>query len=200
MKIEYKNIVLRDMTEADIEDDIRWNTTETDWAHWDAPWESEPELLSFDAEKYREKELQKLSKPLDDIRWSFEIDTADGTHIGSVNSYMINGDYEWTPIKRAKPGEMLFRTVGLDICESTYCGKGLGTEALAAFIGYYLKNGETEIFTQTWSGNIRMVKCAEKLGFELCNREINFRHVRGKDYDGLTFRLNKTKFAKFFGE
>ena len=36
------------MTEADIEDDIRWNTVETDWANWDAPWESLPDLLTFD--------------------------------------------------------------------------------------------------------------------------------------------------------
>ena len=32
MKIEYKDIILRDMTEADIEDDIRWYTLETDWS------------------------------------------------------------------------------------------------------------------------------------------------------------------------
>ena len=38
MKIEYKNIVLRDEVIADIEDDIRWNTVETEWSLWDAPW------------------------------------------------------------------------------------------------------------------------------------------------------------------
>lgn len=197
MKIEYKNIVLRDMKESDIEDDIRWNTVETDWAHWDAPWESEPDLLTFDPEEYRRKESAKLAKPFDDIRWGFEIDTKEGKHIGAVNSYMINGDYEWMPINKAKPGEKLFRTVGLDICESAFCGKGLGTEALSAFILYYLQNGESEIFTQTWSGNIRMVKCAEKLGFKVCRKKENFRHVRGKDYDGLTFRLNEDKFREF---
>lgn len=197
MKIEYKNIVLRDMTEADIGDEIRWNTVETDWAHWDAPWESEPELLTFGAEKYREKELRKLGEPPEGIRWSFEIDTKEGKHIGSVNSYMINGDYEWTPINKAKPGERLFRTVGIDICESAFCGKGLGTEALAAFILYYVQNGESEIFTQTWSGNTRMVKCAEKLGFDVCERNVNSRLVRGKKYDGLTFRLNMENFREF---
>ena len=64
MKIEYKDIILRDMTEADIEDDIRWNTVETDWANWDAPWESLPDLLTFNPEEYRKKELEKLSKPV----------------------------------------------------------------------------------------------------------------------------------------
>lgn len=197
MEIRYKNIVLRDMNESDIADEIRWYTVETDWAHWDAPWEMEQEILNFDAEKHRQKELENLAKPLDEIRWGFEIDTAGGKHIGSVSSYMINGEFEWTPINSAKPGEKLLRTVGIGICESAFCEKGLGTNALAAFIKYLLESGETEIYTQTWSGNIRMVKCAAKLGFEVCRRKENFRHVRGKDYDGLTFRLDNGKFYDF---
>ncbi len=200
MKIEYKDIILRDMTEADIEDDIRWNTLETDWANWDAPWESLPDLMTFDAEEYRKKELLKLAEPKDEIRWGFEIETAGGEHIGAVNSYMINENFEWTPIRNAKPGEKLFRTVGIDICESSFCGKGLGRKALAAFINYYLENAENEIYCQTWSGNIRMLKCAEKLGFEVCKRKTDYREVNGKKYDGLTFRLNKEKFNNYFNK
>ncbi len=48
MEIKYQNVVLRDMRESDIEDEIRWNTVETQWAQWDAPWEMEEELASFD--------------------------------------------------------------------------------------------------------------------------------------------------------
>ena len=71
MKIEYKDIILRDMTEADIEDDIRWNTVETDWSNWDAPWEPLPDIS--DTDSYRKKELLKLAEPKDKIRWGFEI-------------------------------------------------------------------------------------------------------------------------------
>ena len=39
MKIEFENIVLRDMAESDIEDYVRWFTTETAWSKTDAPWE-----------------------------------------------------------------------------------------------------------------------------------------------------------------
>ena len=39
MEFKFRNVVLRDMGEADIEDEIRWNTVETQWAQWDAPWE-----------------------------------------------------------------------------------------------------------------------------------------------------------------
>ena len=192
MKIEYKDIILRDMTEADIEDDIRWYTVETDWSNWDAPWEPLPDIS--DTDSYRKKELLKLAEPKDKIRWGFEIETAEGNHIGTVNSYMINENFEWISVKDIKPGDKAFRTVGISICESSFCGKGFGTKALAAFINYYLENGEDEIYCQTWSGNIRMVKCAEKLGFEICKRKIDYREVNGKKYDGLTFKLNKEKF------
>ena len=195
MKIEYKDIILRDMTEADIEDDIRWNTVETDWSNWAAPWEPLPDIS--DTDSYRKKELLKLAEPKDKIRWGFEIETAEGNHIGTVNSYMINENFEWISVKDIKPGDKAFRTVGISICESSFCGKGFGTKALAAFINYYLENGEDEIYCQTWSGNIRMVKCAEKLGFEICKRKIDYREVNGKKYDGLTFKLNKEKFYNY---
>ena len=61
MKIEYKDIILRDMTEADIEDDIRWYTVETDWSNWDAPWEPLPDIS--DADAYRKKELSQIEIP-----------------------------------------------------------------------------------------------------------------------------------------
>ena len=198
MKIEYKDIILRDMEEADIEDDIRWYTVETDWSNWDAPWEPLPDIS--DTDSYRKKELLKLAEPKEKIRWGFEIETAKGEHIGTVNSYMINENFEWISVKDIKPGDKACRTVGISICESSFCEKGFGTKALAAFINYYLENGEDEIYCQTWSGNIRMIKCAEKLGFEVCCRKIDYREVKGKKYDGLTFRLDNKKFYNYFNK
>ncbi len=122
MEIPYKNIILRDMVVADIEDEIRWNTVETEWALWDAPW------------------------------------------------------------------------------EDSFSGFGLGTEALAAYIRYHLEMRHTDICTETWSGNTRMIKCAKKLGFYECDREIGFRTVRGEKVDGLTFRLDVDRFHKSFEE
>ncbi len=198
MKIEYKDIILRDMEEADIEDDIRWYTVETDWSNWDAPWEPLPDIS--DTDSYRKKELLKLAEPKDEIRWGFEIETAEGNHIGTVSSYMINKNFEWISVKDIKPGDKACRTVGISICESSFCEKGFGTKALEAFINYYLENGEDEIYCQTWSGNIRMLKCAEKLGFEVCKRKTDYREVNGRKYDGLTFRLDNKKFYNYFNK
>ena len=66
MELKYQNIVLRDMEERDIGDEIRWNTTQTQWALWDAPWEMEEELKTFDPEAHRKKELEWLVKPKPD--------------------------------------------------------------------------------------------------------------------------------------
>ena len=40
MKIKNENIILRDMIESNIDDYVRWFTTETEWSNTDAPWES----------------------------------------------------------------------------------------------------------------------------------------------------------------
>ena len=53
---------------------------------------------------------------------------------------------------------------------------------------FFIERGVDELYTQTWSGNVLMVRCAEKLGFVECDREVGEREVDGQKYDGLTFR------------
>lgn len=199
-ELRFQDIVLRDMREADIDDDIRWNTVETKWALWDAPWEMETELPKFDPAAYREKMLANLSKPKEGARWSLEVDTAEGVHIGSVSSYLIDENYEWVRLSDVLPGQKVWHTLGIEINDSRFWGRGLGTQALAAYISYHLDNGFTELCLQTWSGNVRMIRTAEKLGFVVCHREIGFRQVRGSVYDGLIFRLDVRKFRGFLME
>ena len=57
MEIKYKNIILRDYRESDIDDEVRWNTVETAWALWDGPWEMEERLANYNEEEDR-KELR----------------------------------------------------------------------------------------------------------------------------------------------
>lgn len=194
MEIRYKDIVLRDPRESDIEDEIRWNTVETQWALWDAPWEMEEAVATFDPAAYRAKALVELAKPREDFRWSFELDTAEGAHIGGVNAYLIDEGYQWIAEKNVQPGQKVYATLGIEIEESAYWSRGLGTQALEAFVLYFLDNGWEEVYLQTWSGNTRMVRCAQRLGFVVCDRKAGIRHVRDADYDGLTFRLDVDAF------
>lgn len=182
MKICCDDITLRDMTAADIDDYIRWYTTETAWQDWDAPWEWEEEE-AFNAEEYRRKQLGKLSKPKDEnrIRYHFEFDFMS-RHTGSLNTYSIDENCNWT-IDSNK------LAIGIDIFEQSEWGKGIGGKAFAAFIKYYFSNGYKELFTQTWSGNIRMLRMAERLGFEIYLRDIGMRKVKGQTYDRITMKI-----------
>lgn len=199
MELKFRDIVLRDFRESDVEDEIRWNTVETQWALWDAPWETEEELAAFDPEAHRIKCLEDLAKPQEAFRCSLELD-ANGVHIGAVSAYLVDENYEWTRGKAVLPGQTVYHTLGLDICEAAYWGKGFGKQALTAWIFYHLDQGVSEFCLQTWSGNTRMIRAAERLGFAVCCRKQGFRRVRGGVYDGLTFRLDFSRFRRFLLE
>ena len=198
-EICYRDIVLREMKESDIADEIRWNTVETEWSLWDAPWEMEEAIRSFDPEAETKRLLEFIHGPKPSIPYSLEVDTAEGVHIGTVSQYLIDENYDWISRKDAQ-GKRVFHTLGIDIAESRFWGQGYGTRALAAWTQYFLDQGIRDICLQTWSGNVRMVRCAEKVGFRECNRFVGNRHIRGGIYDGLTFQLDLDKFHKYLSE
>ena len=176
-------LLLRDMREDDIEDYVRWFTTETEWMNWDAPWEWESiSERSIEEERQAWKEYYASVKDLpdDSIRWKYEIE-ADGKHIGWICSYTDLGYLE-------NREEIL--AVGLDIPETDDRRKGHGTKAFKLFLDYLRKHGHNSFFTQTWSGNIPMMKAAERLGFTEIVRKTDYREVNGKKYDAVTFRLD----------
>ena len=63
------------------------------------------------------------------------------------------------------------------------------TDDMDKLIGF--DHGADELYTQTWSGNTRMIRCAARLGFVECCRKAGLREVGGRKYDGLTFKINK---------
>lgn len=195
MKICFKDIILRDYRESDIADDIRWMTVETAWAEWDSPWEAVKEIKAFNRDQFIEETMKQLQKVQDEheFRWTFEIDIRDGIHIGSVNSYLNDREYKWKP---ASQGGCL-HTLGIGIYESSYWHKGYGTQAIVAFINYHVSQGIEELYTETWSSNHRMLAMAQKIGFELCDRQAGIREYGGKIIDGLTFKLNMETFDAF---
>ncbi len=188
MRIEYDDIILRDMIESDIEDYVRWFTVEREWENWDAPWESGDTCEEAERKAWTDYYNSVKDFPDDARRWKFEIEW-NGRHIGWVSSYCIDENYEW--VGAMQDGPTVYRAVGIDICEPDLCGRGLGTGALRAFINYIFENGVNELYTQTWSGNARMLRCAEKLGFAECGRDVDALEVNGHRYDGLTLKIRK---------
>lgn len=196
MQTCYKDITLRDMVESDIEDWIRWETVDTEWMNWDAPDEpGEP----IDELHYRADLLEFVNTSRESgFRSFFEIATAEGRHIGRINSYVLDESLEWA--RWPEEGLPDRVAIGIDICDSSVWGRGLGTRAIAAMILYFRENGIRDIYTQTWSGNLRMIRSAQKLGFAECRRIVGDRCIRGGRYDSLTFRLDLDRFHNYLAE
>ena len=92
------DVTLRDIRQEDIADYIRWETVETEWQLWDAPWLYEgrtPEQCERELKEYIEKLGRWVSEASEysnsSIRSRFEIDY-QGDHVGSCASYLIDSD------------------------------------------------------------------------------------------------------------
>lgn len=187
MKITFDNITLRDYVLSDVEDEVRWTNVETDWFYSEAPWMT---MAPVDADELRADMTEIInSMPKDTIRWRFEIEV-DGRHIGLVSSYYLDNDFEYTPwdsIDQSKnaPENNSIRGLGIEICEMEYWGKGIGAKALTALMEYYRSLGENHFLIETWSGNLRMLGCARKLGFYEVKRTKGAHIVDGQEFDEL---------------
>lgn len=184
MILENERIVLRDFKASDIEDMIHWELVETEWQNWDAPWLAAEEP-PFDAEVYRAERMVWLDKAKDENRkrWRLEIETKGDNprHIGWVSGYSIDDDFIYTS------GEG-HTTIGIDICDMSARGQGYAYEAWKLWIDHLEARGEGQLYTQTWSGNVRVIGLMKKLGFVEVKRKVDFRTVNGQLYDGLTFK------------
>lgn len=157
MNLVGKKVILKKFKNEDIKEYRDWYTKNTEWQKWDAPWIKR----EFNMDSIIEQRKSNNSRnPI----MTFEIYTVSNIHIGWVNAYYIDDKYILTDTKTEKIA------IGLDIPNEVYREKGNGTEALDLFITYFKNNNIRNIYIQTWSGNYRMIKVAEKLGFTELNR------------------------------
>jgi len=196
--IRYGKICLRDMRDPDIADWIRWNTVRTEWMDWDGP-DLQPEVM-FDEDAFLQESRQALALAHQEWNTFYELATADGMHIGMVSSYATDAAFQHITWQQAREKDAFWFTLGIVICENDLWSHGLGTQALAAFCRHFENHGHTNLRLQTWSGNIRMVRCAERVGFVECNRFVGNRFIRGGIYDGLTFQLDLDRFHKYLAD
>lgn len=187
MRISFDDVTLRDYQVSDVEDEIRWTNVDTAWFYADTPWMT---LEPVNPDELREDMAHIMSNlPEDAIRWRFEIDFS-GQHIGTVSSYYLDNNFEHTPWdsidqRRNAEENNSIRGLGIEICEMSFWGKGIGPKALTAFMDYYRNLGERRFFLETWSGNARMLGCARKLDFMEVKRQRGAYIVDGKSYDKL---------------
>jgi 3',5'-nucleoside bisphosphate phosphatase len=183
-ELRNQRLCLRDAREEDVEAMLRWTTVETQWQDWDAPWEGKSIVAPDEMDKARQALLARVNKPQPSPRDQLYISVNDSPLIGWVCHYHHNPEERLT-------------FVGICVCESVYWRQGIGTEALRMWISYLFKELDLqEIRTATWSGNVRMVRVAEKCGFILTERDVDAREVNGEKFDAVQFVLTRETWEK----
>jgi RimJ/RimL family protein N-acetyltransferase len=153
-----------------------------EWRYYDQPDQPFQPISREEFDKRIEKERSSPS----DTSKGWWIDTAEGQHIGSINYY--NWDQE--------EGSAF---IGICIPEEENWGKGYGTEAVSLFVNFLFDSlGLNTIRSATWTGNQRMVRCAQKAGFT--NQEItphpSSLSIRAEPLERIEFSLSSAEWHK----
>lgn len=166
MKIVGNKVVLKTIRKADLADlwQLVYSTENREWKKWDAPYY--PLVYKTMDEFIKQFDLS-LNKRL--AIW------VDGKLIGTVSYYWEHEASFWLE-------------VGVCIYSPKYWRNGYGMESLSLWISHLFNTMPlVRVGLTTWSGNINMMKCAEKLGMK---QEARLRRCRlwdDKYYDSIRY-------------
>lgn len=170
-------IKLKKFEDEDLKKIREWYTDIIEWKLWDAPWEE----VEYDEDKQRMYRRQRT-----DNLPCFEYEIIYGKkHIGWISAYYMTDDFRYNGLEKTNN-----IAIGIDIPDESMRGKGIGVQAIKKYLKYFKESGYSKMYTQTWSGNTRMIHVAEKVGFKEINRFKEIRNVNGKKYDALTFVID----------
>ena len=174
------NLIIRELEMKDLNDYIFWNHPSREFHKFNGPYyrrKNEEELRKY-IEEIKELLLKGESNVFKNKKIIANKDTDE--IIGQVNWY-------W------KSEETLWMEVGIVIFNEEYWGKGIGYKALIMWIDdiFNEKTKLVRLGLSTWSGNLRMMHLAEKLGFikEAVYRKA--RIVNNEYYDAISYGILK---------
>lgn len=174
-------VILRDALPDDADNYVDWIRS-GEWRDFDAPWER----LTANTNGYllRDNFEQRFLLSRKVPRSKLIIATPENHPLGWVNRYV--------ELRFAD-----FWLVGICICEDQYLSHGLGTEAFKLWIDYLFENSEIHrIGLATYSFNARMIRVAEKLGFQHEGADRQIIKWRGKWLDRLHYGMLRSEWEK----
>lgn len=171
-------IILRELQMQDLDDYLKWNHPAREFRKYNAPYyhqETEDAL-----EKLIEKYRKKLELGFKNVLKNKKIITNQVTNeiIGEVNWY-------W------KSKETLWMELWIVIFNENYWWQGIGYTALKIWIDEKFRENPNlvRLGLSTWSGNLRMMRLSEKLGFK---KEAVYRKARivdGEYFDSVSYGI-----------
>ncbi len=183
------DIVLRELELKDLEAYQYWNHPSREFHKYNGPYYGKKDEREL--KDYVEELRSFLKKGAKDVLQNKKIIAEKETDelIGEVNWY-------W------KSEETLWMEVGVVLFNENYWGKGIGFAAMTMWIDeLFARRPElVRIGLSTWSGNIRMMKLAEKLGLKKEAVYRNARIVEGQYYDSVSFGILKEEWQALRGQ
>lgn len=173
-----KQITLRDMTLDDLEPFGHWLHPGHKWQALDGPYYPKPSADAIPQILDRRRTaIEKGDHPTPRQRLIIADGKTDAL-VGMVSWYWISEETWWPAL-------------GIVIYDPDQWGKGIGYEAFGLWSDYLLREQPNfaRLDLRTWSGNIGMMRLAEKLGYTLEARFRKARIVNGDYYDGLGYGI-----------
>ncbi len=176
VSIQGLHIVLRDAVLDDLAPLAFWLQPGQRWHELDGPYYAKP--TSGDVERMIEGRRSRIIEGLFPTpRESLVVaDRATDALLGHVTWYWESQETHWL-------------SVGIGLYDPVTWGKGHGYEALGLW-GNYLFEALPDLARldlRTWSGNVGMMRLAEKIGFMEEARFRKARIVNGEYFDGLGY-------------
>jgi RimJ/RimL family protein N-acetyltransferase len=147
-----------------------------EWTQFNGPYfpYSHPSL-----EQFEKSSFQRLLNGSD-----LQVITVDDVPVGTVNCYWECEETRWLE-------------AGIIIYDSAYWGKGIAARAIPLWVSYLFNTKEIErVGMTTWSGNLRMMSLALKLGFQQEARLRKVRYYEGKYYDSVKYGMLRSEWLE----
>jgi RimJ/RimL family protein N-acetyltransferase len=176
-----EKVVLKSVSDQDLDDYYFWRYEEKEQAadKWNGPY-----IPKTKRSKEAFVKLQKEDAGIMPDVPSELIIRANGEFIGSVGAYWVDENTNWLD-------------TGIVIYNKDYWNGGYGTEAYAMWIDFlFERTGLHRLGMSTWSGNVRMIKVAEKLGMKEEARIRQARMVDGEYFDAIKMGILRTEWEE----
>jgi RimJ/RimL family protein N-acetyltransferase len=179
IKIKGNKVLLTEAAANDIDELYFWKFEEKaqEAKKWNGPYIPEKKITR---EVYQEEWSEEI---FPGIPASLVI-KIDGKAIGYVGAYWVDKNTNWLE-------------TGIIIYDSTYWNGGYDFEAYKMWINFLFESTEIHrLGMSTWSGNIRMMKAAEKLGMKEEARIREARMVNGEYFDAIKMGILRKEWEK----
>ncbi|MDM8098546.1 MULTISPECIES: GNAT family N-acetyltransferase [Oceanobacillus] len=166
MQYTDNNLSIRTIEEKDLPRlwELIFKEEKPEWKKWDAPY------FPHQAKSYEAFLTEQAHWINSEKYWAVEL---DGHILGTISYYWEHQPSCWLEI-------------GIVLHEAASWGKGIGTRALKLWINHLFNQLPlVRIGLTTWSGNMRMIRVAEKLGMQMEARIRKVRYYQGEYYDSI---------------